>query len=149
MQEIYISIAIIGGVLVAIIGQILSFLYVRKKRKLQDNLIKNAAELVHRIDKLEYKILKQGEKNMDKDVKKLAMYFKQQLADAKEEIIDKIDELIENMEKEETDEGEEEPEEEKDEFEELDEYEGDRKISFDDAMEEIETEKKDKKKKKK
>lgn len=132
-----------GGILFLFVQILIIALYQRSKyKKLEDNLMKNAIQLVEKMDIIEEKITNTGENNMDKDIKKLASYLSGKINAAKEEIIEKIDSLVE-----ETEESKEDSDESDDDFDSMEDYDGDRKISFDDAMEDIEDSKKKKKKK--
>lgn len=157
------------GLVLAIIAQVfyIHHRYKQLEKKLEENVLKGAAEMIERLDSVESKI--QGGVKMDKDVKKLAAYFKKKLQETKEEIVSevtaKFEELLESPEEPEEaeeesteveefeDETEEKAKDEEDsddfsEFDDLDDYDGDRKVK-DEPKAEKKEEKDEKGKKKK
>lgn len=148
------------SVVAALALQIILLVWIQKKKhkQLEENLLKNAIQLVKKMDELEENLMSKGGSTMNEDMKKLAAYLAGKIEKAKEEILEqldgsteevvgKIDELGESPKEKEEPEEDEALDEDKDSYDELDEYEGDRSVSFEDAMADIEDKKKKGKKK--
>ena len=154
--ELALGVGLIGGIILAMIAQAFLFIQSQKKRfsKLEENLIKNTIPLIQKIDSLEAKFHEKGGGKMNEDIKKLyralVKKIEETVGEAKDEILERQEELIEVLTEKDT--KTEEPEEvnkHTDDYSEVDDYEGDRKVDFDDVMGEIDDKKKDKKSKRK
>lgn len=131
------ALVIVGGILIAIMGQIIMFIIYQKKRykRMEENLHKNAMEVISKMDYLEEILKGSGGKKMDVDLKKVAKFLAKKIEEAKEDILVRIDDLAEENKEEEAakpeeDLGEEESSEvDLDEYDELEDYQGERKVS--------------------
>jgi len=135
MDNYIIMLAVILGLILAILAQLFWFIFINKRKfkKQEENLMKQALVLVQRIDEIENRLEQNGGKNkMDKDMLKVAKHLAKKIEEAKEEILEKLDDLSEAAEEtpEEDDIKEEKDEElDLDEYDELEDYDGDRKLS--------------------